>query len=358
MFAPPSLVASLALMSPQLRALPDAMRRRLAQAGDVPGPGRYVVTGAPSGLNVRVSGSTSAQSLGTVPNGSVGTSDGTVDNGFAYMQWDNGKSGWSSVAYLAPEANAPVAAVPAAVSVAPAPAPMGPDLTPGSYVVNTATDPLNLRASPSTAAPVVGTIPRGATVQASGMNQNYFAQVQYEGKTGWAAAAFLTPSGAVVQTAGGGLILSTADLLQLRAMLAAWSNATAGAPSYGSVSDLALTDPAMARQAEVLAAFQKWSNANKGTNLRTDGIVDGATRDALVSWGAQAVGAAPADPASGAPTLPPAQPIATDGGGGGGGPSTTQAAAGGVAMLLGLGLLAVFFLVEEKKKRRGAMAAA
>jgi len=354
MFAPPSLVAALVAVSPQLQALPAGTRRRIAEAGDVDGPGRYVVVGAPSGLNVRDSGSTSAHVNATVPNGSIGSSPGLVDNGFTYVQWDNGKSGWSSVTYLAPEGQAPA---PVAVAKGPAtasPAPQGPDLAPGDYVVTTQTTDLNLRASPSTGAAVLRSIPKGEHVQASGLNQNYFAQVQYMGTVGWAAAAYLTPASKVVQTAGGDLVLSAADLLQLRAMLAAWSNATAGAPSYGAPSDLELTGAAAARQALALSAFQQWNNSNRGTNLRTDGVVDAATRDALVAWSAQAVGQAPMGPA-GAPELPPAAPLASDGGGG---DAVGQGAkAGGALVLLALLAAGAFFLVEQKKKRGGTAAA-
>jgi len=351
MFAPPSLVASLALLSPQVRALPEAVRRRIAQAGDVPGPGRYRVVGVTTVLNVRDAASTAARINATVKNGALGTSDGTVDNGFAYIIYDTGESGWSSVQYLAPEGLAPVAAAPAAAPGGAAP--QGPDLVPGEYVVATAQDPLNLRASPSTAAAVVFALPKGAHVIASGLNQNYFAQVQHEGiHTGWAASHYLVPASQAVL--GGGLVLSGADLLQLRTMLAAWASATAGAPAYGSASDLAMTTAAAGRQAEVLAAFQVWNNSNRGTALRTDGVVDQASRDALIAWGAAAVGIA-------TPTGP-AAPLGGGGGGGGGEPSggggdvVSQAKAGGTFALLAIGMLAVFYVLEEKRRKRTAAA--
>lgn len=341
-FAPPSLVATLLVLSPKLASLPAATKRAISEAGDVPGPGRYRVVGAPSGLNVRASGSTNAPIVATVLNGSTGTSDGTIDNGFAFVQYDSGPSGWSSVGYLAPEAQ-------------PAPsagggAPTHPDLPPGTYVVATQSDPLNLRSSPSTAgANIIGSIPKGAKVKASGMNQNYFAQVEYNGQIGWAASAYLVLESSIVQSQSGELVLSAADLLQLRTMLAAWANATQGAPSYGAPSDMALDAAAMARQGEVLAAFQKWSNANKGTALRTDGIVDQATRDALIAWsGAAVAGATPAGP-TGLPTLPETTNVSDT-------PAATvdesaasQAKKTGLFALLAVGL-AAFFLLEEKKK--------
>lgn len=349
MFAPPSLVATLVTLSPTLRDLPKGTRQAIAEAGDVPGPGRYRVVGAPSGLNVRESGSTNAKILATVPNGTLGTSDGTIDNGFAFVQYDTGPGGWSSVAYLAPEAQAPVSAGGGA--------PNASDLPAGTYIVTTQTDPLNIRSQPSTQASIVGTIPKGAAVKVTGVNQNFFAAVDYQGKLGWAAAAYLSPESSIVQGGDGGLILSGADLLQLRAMLVAWANATQGAPSYGSAADLELTQAAMNRQGVVLAAFQNWSNNTKGTLLRTDGIVDQPTRDALVQWSGAAVAAA--DPAGGpglptlpvntpAPGAPPAPPPEAQGA-----PVAEQASKAGLFAVLAIGL-AAFLLLEEKKKKRAA----
>jgi len=353
MFAPPALVSAALAMSPKLRDLPAATRRRILEAGAAAGPGWYRVVGVTSVLNVRDVASLQGRVNGTVKNGELGLSDGTEDNGYIFVQFDSGPIGWASAAYLAPDG----AAVPVPVATAPSgggAAPAGSDLTPGEYVVATQVDPLNLRASPSTAAAIVATMPKGDHVIASGMNANNFAQVQHGQHTGWAASAYLVPASQVVATAGGDLVLTGADLLQLRALLAAWSHGTTGAPEYGSAADLELTAPAMARQGEVLAAFQSWWNANRNGNLRTDGIVDAATRDALTAWGAQAVGGGAATPAD--PNAPPSIATTTPNTGGGVG---SPAKAGGALVLLALLAAGAFFLVEQKKKRgAGGTAAA
>ena len=355
MFAPPALVSSLALLSPQLQSLPEGTKRRIAQSGDVSGPGRYVVVGVSSVLNVRDAGNTSARVNGTLKNGELVTSDGTLDNGFAFIQADSGPIGWASVAYLAPEGNATVTQVSAVQSTS---APAGPELVPGEYVVTLSSGYLNLRSAPSTNAAPVGQLQNGAHVTASGANQNNFAQVKDgQGNVGWASTHYLVPVGQSVQTAGGDLVLTGADLVQLRTMLAAWANATPNAPPYGTASDLELTSAAAAHQAQVLSAFQAWSNANRSTNLRTDGIVDAATRDALVNWGAQAVGAAPTSP-TGVPELPPSQTVSTDPVPADGGSSSvgSEAKRGATFALLAIGMVAIFYVLEEKKRRKRAAA--
>lgn len=354
MLSSPSLVAALAVASPQIRSLPLSVQRQIAQAGDVAGPGRYVVTGAPHGLNVRPSASLSNTPVAVVPEGSIGTSDGTTDNGFAYVQWDTGPAGWSSVAYLAPEGAATVTTS----NDSPVSAPSAAELPAGSYVVVTETDPLNLRASPAIAdGNVLATIPKGATVTATGKNQNYFAEVTYQGIKGWAAAKYLTPASSIQQSGDGVLLLTKADVVQLRTILAAWANATTGAPAYGTPDDFADTAAATQRQQDEVAAFQKWSNANRGTSLRTDGFVDAETRAALNAWGTDAIATAASGGPSptGLPTLPPANPVVTDGADGtpvavSDKPSGSSGASSLLPILL-LGGAALFFVLEEKKRR-------
>lgn len=340
-FAPPALVDSLALLSPALRRMPLAVHRRIIDAGDVPGPGRYRVTGITSALNVRASASLNAAVVATVKNGELGTSDGTVDNGFAFIQFDSGPSGWSSVAFLAPEASA-------AVTSGGASAPKAPDLAAGAYAAKV-DDWLNLRSGPTTTASVIGKILPGEIVQASGLNDNYFAQVKTkDGIVGWAAAGYLVPATQAI--AGGDLVLTGSDLIQLRTMLTAWAHATK-ATDYGTPDDLLFDAAAMSRQTQAVEAFQKWNNSNKGTALRTDGIVDQATRDALVAWSQGAVAGSPAV-APTDPALPPPEPT------GDGAPSIVEtvpagkaAGAGAIVLLLVAGLGA-FLVLEEKKRKR------
>lgn len=349
MFAPPALVAALAISSPQVRALPLGLQRRIADAGDVAGPGRVVVSGAPHGLNVRPGPSLSNTPIALVHEGDVGTTDGTVDSGFAYVQWDSGPSGWSSVAYLAPDGQG---------SDTPVSAPTAAELEPGRYVVVTLTDDLNLRASPAIAdGNVLATIPKGAEVQASGKNQNYFAEVTYNNVTGWAAAKYLAPVSSIQQGGDGVLILSFADATQLRTMLAAWSNATSGAPAYGTPSDFENSAAATARQQAEVAAFQQWSNAHRNTTLRTDGFVDAATRTAILAWSTDALAGAASTPASptGLPELPPVNPVVTDGEDGGVVPvsdtASSSSSSAGPLIAIAAAAVAYFLVVEEKKKR-------
>lgn len=352
-FAPPVLVAQIALRSPQIRSLPLGLQRAIQESGDVAGPGRYVVTGTHgTGVNIRQSASVSAKAIGLAKEGASGTTDGTVDNGFAYVTWDNGDEGWSSVLYLAPEASGGIVS---GGGGAPQSAPVGPEIPAGAYVVTTAVDDLNLRSQPVIAqGNVLATIPKGAVVQATGENQNYFAKVIYNGVTGWASTSFLTAQGGVQQGGSGGvLILSAADTLQLRTLLAAWANATPNVPQYGSPANFLMNEDASRAQEDEVYAFQKWNNATKGTSLRTDGVVDQATRAAITNWATNAAGAPVPSPA-GLPPITPANPIATD-------PlspeqvSVDQTPSSGSSLPLGaLGALAIglFFVLEEKKKRK------
>ena len=316
------------------------MQRAILDTGDVPGPGRYRVT-ATSGLNVHDAPSLASHVNATVPNGALGTSDGTVDNGFAYLKFDNGASGWASVVYLAPELTTAIMTSSATSGTAPP----GPELSAGFYAAKVS-DWLNLRSAPSMNATAIGKILPGEVVEASGANQNFFAEVKTkDGQIGWASTAYLVPAGEAAQSAD--LILTASDLVQLRTMLAAWAGATK-VIDYGAPSDLALDAPAMARQNAAVEAFQKWWNATKGGSLRTDGVVDKATRDALVQWSQGALAGAPPATATATtdnatPTSDPALVTTT--------PAKATSAAAPL-LLLGVAALGLFIVLEEKKKRK------
>ena len=358
MFASPALVRQVARRSPRIRALPVAIQRRIyASAGDVTGAGDYAVTGAPSGLNMRSAASSGAQSVGMLQNGDVVQSDGTVDNGYAYCRFvgtSGMQDGWVSVMYLAPT-SAPAGS----------PAPAGPDLSAGTYKVKTVDGKgVNFREAPSTDAVIMGGLPDGSTFEATGENMNFFSHGAADGKMGWVASIYLVP--ATAAQGSGALELSAADTLQLRTILAAWSHATSGAPAYGLATDMATTPAADVRQAQVVAAFQQWHGG-----LRTDGVVDVPTQNAVLGWAQNAVvGAAGGGPNPlGLPQLPagggvtpgpapspgpkqtpdgtPIQPVSTSSGPSGGPSDATP------LLLVGGAVVAGLLLLEQKKKKKG-----
>jgi hypothetical protein len=71
---------------------------------------------------------------------------------------------------------------------------------PYQATVTTRRDPLRLRASASLSAPIIGRLPRGATVTVTGLSQSHFRPVTYvdperpdRPMTGWAFTAYLSP---------------------------------------------------------------------------------------------------------------------------------------------------------------------
>lgn len=111
------------------------------------------------------------------------------------------------------------------------------------------TDALNLRAGPSTTAPVETALPQGTTVQVTGPTSGgIWDPVTYNGLTGWVDVAYLAPVGAN-SLQGGSLpaasVLANADLSNLNA--ATFGNPVLGKPA-GSESGLPLASaPASAK---------------------------------------------------------------------------------------------------------------
>lgn len=121
-------------------------------------------------VNLRSGPSTSNQVLRVVPSGSkIGTSS-TVRNGFRYVVYD-GQTGWMSDAYIG----------------------SGGGDSDGGPVPRTLTTTanLNLRAEPNTRAKVLLVIPAGAKVRPNGAAASGFAEVTYNGVTGWASMDYL-----------------------------------------------------------------------------------------------------------------------------------------------------------------------
>ena len=160
-----------------------------------------IVTTQSSALNMRSQPQTGSSIVTTLPRGArVGVIEWRQD-GWARVAYEN-HLGYASTAYLTPEDQADK----------PGNAPAGTTAT-----VNTASDALNLRQSPTTASTVLRTIPRGATVELLQQGAEW-CQVRYLGTSGYVATKYLAfggssdaPSGsqetATVSTNGGGLNL-------------------------------------------------------------------------------------------------------------------------------------------------------
>lgn len=65
-------------------------------------------------------------------------------------------------------------------------------ITPGSYMVNTQNDDLNMRAGAGTEQAIVGRIPKGTVVTVTAVNGSW-AYVTYNGVSGWVSTQFLVP---------------------------------------------------------------------------------------------------------------------------------------------------------------------
>lgn len=86
------------------------------------------------------------------------------------------------------------------------------------------------------------------------------------------------------------------DELQFQILAGAWAKKT-GAADYGDLADF--TGIATDRFDHAIAAFQPWANKQMGLALRTDGILDQQTYDALAKWADQALEVTPAPSAGG-----------------------------------------------------------
>lgn len=123
---------------------------------------------ATASVNLRSGPSTSNSVLRVLKAGSIVRSSDTVRSGFRYVIHD-GLAGWIADAYLVRVTNS-------------GPVP--------NVLVTTAR--LNLRAQPNTTAAVKLVLPKGAQVVPTSNLQNGFAEVRYQGVTGWASFDYLT----------------------------------------------------------------------------------------------------------------------------------------------------------------------
>lgn len=130
-------------------------------------------------LNLRSGPGTAFPVIAVIPKGTSVTVQSTVDN-WAKVTY-SGKTGYCSMTYLS---------VPATSSV---------------QLMTTAS--LNIRSGPGTSYPVIGVIPKGATVTATSIANNW-ANVTYLGKTGYSSMSYLVP----VSTSVNDFRITTANL--------------------------------------------------------------------------------------------------------------------------------------------------
>ncbi len=138
----------------------------LSAGGTTPDPVISGTARTTSAVNLRSGPSTSNQVLRVVAAGATVQISGTVKNGFRYVV-HNGLSGWIADQYLSQSSD---------------------DQGGNSKTTTTA---LNLRAEPSTSARILTIMPAGARVQLLHTAANGFANVNYNGKQGWAHLDYL-----------------------------------------------------------------------------------------------------------------------------------------------------------------------
>lgn len=166
-------------------------------------------------LNLRGGPSTADEILDVMPAGATVSLTGDRANGFVSV-WYGGQAGWAYAQYL--------------------------DGVSGGDTATVA-EALNLRAGPGTDEDVLVVMPAGAEVMLTGESSRGFVSVSYDGRNGWAAAAYLSTGGdplpAAVRTVAEDLNLragpSTADRV-IRVMPAGDSVVLTGYRDNGFVS--------------------------------------------------------------------------------------------------------------------------
>src|SRR5919112_322784 len=167
----------------------------------VPGETAY----ATDVVNLRAGSSESSEVLRVLPRGGRVTITGEPSNGWTPV-WYNGTTGYISTNLLSaftttPQTSAaPVSLAQETAPVAAASSAADPAVTSGSgELAATTLNHVNLRGGPAYTAPVMGTIPAGATLTALAGPEQGFYQVQYGDQIGWASAEFLQVSATYLQ---------------------------------------------------------------------------------------------------------------------------------------------------------------
>jgi uncharacterized protein YraI len=147
----------------------------LSTEDDIPtGDTATVIDGA---LNLRASASTSAAVVTVMPDGAMVSLLGQSSNGFSKVTY-NGSTGWAYSIYLSSGSDS------------------------GNGIFDTVFDgDLNLRSGAGTGYSVLLVMPDGARVELTGSSSNGFAQVIYQGTTGWASSQWLSTGGSSGSTA-------------------------------------------------------------------------------------------------------------------------------------------------------------
>ncbi len=150
-----------------------------------PAPGPTGPATATIDLNLHARPSDTTEILFLIPAGSTVTQTGSTHNGFVSVDY-MGIVGWASAEFL--ETPAPVAAEPT-----PSATPVDDVRTPrpGSGVAFT-TVPLALRTGPSANEDVITTIPAETRVELTGVSENGYHRVAYDGQIGWVAIEYLS----------------------------------------------------------------------------------------------------------------------------------------------------------------------
>ncbi len=136
----------------------------------------YVNTSSKS-LNLRASASTSAKVIASMPKGASVTVIGDKVGDFYKVNY-KGTIGYASASYIKFTSSSQ--------SASPAPA----ETTRAAYV-NTSSASLNLRASASTSAKVIASMPKGAAITVIGDKIGDFYKVNYKGTIGYASAGYI-----------------------------------------------------------------------------------------------------------------------------------------------------------------------
>ena len=137
-----------------------------------------------------------AAAMGTIPSVALVTLTGEAQDGFLRVVYE-GQEGWADAAYLEVADNTSGAVVEQAQaaeaptqtdSSAAAPAP-NPNSPVGAEAV--ATNNVNLRAQPSSTAPILSVVPAGSAVTLTGSQANGYLNVRIAGQAGWIDSRYL-----------------------------------------------------------------------------------------------------------------------------------------------------------------------
>ncbi|HEX5992072.1 MAG TPA: SH3 domain-containing protein [Thermomicrobiales bacterium] len=137
-----------------------------------------------------------AAAMGTIPSVALVTLTGEAQDGFLRVVYE-GQEGWADAAYLEVADNTSGAVVEQAqaaeaptqtdnTAAAPAPNPNSPV---GAEAV--ATNNVNLRAQPSSTAPILSVVPAGSAVTLTGSQANGYLNVRIAGQAGWIDSRYL-----------------------------------------------------------------------------------------------------------------------------------------------------------------------